>query len=315
VSNTGTLVHVPGAAAQGPPRALTWVDRGGREQPVGAETKSYSVPRVSTDGTRIVAATDDGDVVVYDINRKVTFPLTFGNDRDIRPMWSPDGSRVLFRSDDATGPSIYSQAGDGSGSRERLVTVSGDGSPNGMTPDGKTLVYSLVEQSTGRDLWTLNLETRETRPLIVKPGEQGNPAISPDGRWIAYHDETEGGYIYVRPFPVVDETTWRISDAGNKWPVWSPDRKELFYVSTSGPSMMAVPVDISGTSFTRGSARPLFRSPYANFSSPTGPRNYDVAPDGRFLMVKEGSDDKPPEPIIVVQNWDQELKRLVPTNR
>jgi Tol biopolymer transport system component len=293
------------------------VDRGGREQPVGAETKSFNVPRVSTDGTRIVAGTDDGDLFVYDINRKVTFPLTFGNDRDIRPMWSADGRRVLFRSDDANGPSIYTQAGDGSGSRERLLSVSGDGSPNAMTPDGKTLVYSVVEQSTGRDLWVLNLETRETRPLVVKPGEQGNPTFSPDGRWIVYHDETEGGYIYVRPFPVVDGAgTWRISDAGAKWPVWSRDGKELFYVSTSGPSMMTVPVDLSGTSFKQGAARRLFPSNYAgNFNNLSGPRNYDVAPDGRFLVIKEGANDRAPEPIIVVQNWAEDLKRLVPLRR
>ena len=314
VSNTGTLVYVPGSATGEQPRVLTWVDRDGREQPVGAETKSYSTPRVSKDGTRIVAATDEGDLVVYDINRKVTFPLTFGNNRDIRPVWSSGGSRVLFRTNDAKGPSIYSLAADGSGSRERLISVSGDGSPNAMTPDGKTLVYSVVEQSAGRDLWALDLETRETKSIIVRPGQQGNAAISPNGHWIAY-DESESGYIYVHKFPVVDGAgTWRLADGGSKWPVWSQDGGELFYVSTSGPSIMAVPVDLSGTSFRWGTARQLFPSPYANFNSSSGPRNYDVAPDGRFLMIKEGSNDRPPEPIIVVQNWSEELKRLVPTN-
>jgi hypothetical protein len=76
---------------------------------------------------------------------------------------------------------------------------------------------------------------------------------------------------------------------------------------------MAVPVDLSGSSFTWGTARPLFPASYTNFLGLTGPRNYDVAPDGRFLMIKEGSNDRAPEPIIVVQNWAEELKRLVPT--
>ncbi len=141
-----------------------------------------------------------------------------------------------------------------------------------------------------------------------------NAALSPDGRWMAYQSNESGQYeVYVRPFPDVNGGRWQVSSGGGEWPLWSPDGRELFYVGSE--SMMAVPIETEPT-FTQGTVDLLFDlGPYLR--SPRS-RKIDISPEGdRFLMLKAGGGlDETAETtsIIVVQNWFEELKRLVPTN-
>jgi Tol biopolymer transport system component len=262
---------------------------------------------------RIAAHVDDPgntDVVVYDQRRQTLMRLTFDRTREVRPAWTPDDKWILFQSDTTEGPGIYRKASDGSGAAERIVPVMGDGGISIVTPDGKTLIYATVDQSTARDVWMVSLEgDRTPHPLIVEPGTQGNAVVSPDGRWIAYDD---GGFISVRPFPNVAAGRWQVSAPGSKWPLWSRDGRELFYLS--GRALMSIPVQPSAQTFQWAAASKVFEGSYAGFPGPAGPRNYDVAPDGqRFLVIKDSAADQSAT-VIVVQNWLEELKRLVPTN-
>ncbi len=159
----------------------------------------------------------------------------------------------------------------------------------------------------------------ERTPTVLLDTEfvESNAALSPDGRWMAYEsDESGQREIYVRPFPDVNAGRSPVSSDGGTWPVWAPDGRELFYV---GPqAMMSVAIETEPT-FGLGRREPLFdKEPY--WTRPSAPQNRRAAisPDGqRFLLLKEGGgseDAAPPPSIILVQNFSEELKRLVPTN-
>ena len=313
ISRDGTLVYVPGAGMNAAQRSLAWVDRTGHEERIDTPSAPFAVPRVSPDGSRIVShfEADTSDVVVADLRRHSQVRLTFGKSPSIRPLWSADGKWVLFRSD-IDGPAIYRKASDGGGSIERITPVAGDGSAHAVTPDGRKLVYAQISQNTARDLWMVDIEGKEKpQPLVAEPGDQANAVISPDGRWLAYHS-SEAGEIYVRPFPNVADGKWQLVTAGAKWPLWSRDGKELFYVTARG--IMSIAVETSQQKFQWSSPTLLFEASYSSFPGLAGPRNYDQAPDGRFLVIKE-SQGTSPGSLVVVKNWFDEIKRLAPAPR
>jgi hypothetical protein len=136
--------------------------------------------------------------------------------------------------------------------------------------------------------------------------------VSPNGRWIAYQS-SEIGEIYVRPFPNVTAGRWQVVPSGAKWPVWSRDGRELYFVTTRG-GIWAMGIEVAETP-QWSSPKPLFAASYVGFPGLAGPRNYDLSPDGqRFLVIKEGAAaQQQSSELIVVEHWIEELKRLVPT--
>ena len=174
----------------------------------------------------------------------------------------------------------------------------------------------FLDLSEGMDLGMVSLEgERSSTPLLNTNAVEANATISPDGRWMAYQSSESGQFeIYVRPFPDVDDGKWQVSSDGGRWPLWAPDGRELFYLQQD-MEMMAASVETEPT-FTIGKREPLFgMEPYFVQAIV---RRVAISPDGqRFLLLKIGTgseDAAVPPSIIVVQNWFQELKRLVPTN-
>jgi len=150
-------------------------------------------------------------------------------------------------------------------------------------------------------------------PLIRTTFSERNAEISPGGQWLAYEsDESSRLEIYVRPFPDVNGGRWQVSTGGGRMPLWSRDGKELFYVSPDN-AMMVSRVEASRTWVAAAPVR-LFRGQY-HFASGANTRTYDIAPDGkRFLMIKDVETvNDVQESIVVVEHFDEELKRLVPT--
>ena len=141
-----------------------------------------------------------------------------------------------------------------------------------------------------------------------------NAEISPDGRWLVYEANDSGLFeVYVRTFPDVDSGRWQISTEGGVQPRWSPDGSELFYRAPGG-GLMAVGV-LAEATFVAGNPEVLFTGGNYAFQGPA--RTYDVAPDGqRFLLIKSdsGSDASTSASMVVVQNWHEELRRLVPAD-
>ena len=256
---------------------------------------------------------------MWDLRRETLTRITFDPGTDQYPVWMPDGRRLLFGSG-ATGvaSNVFQQAADGSGSAERLTTSANSLVPYSVSPDGSRVV---LRQGVGSyDLAMLRLDDhRRIESLIGTSFTELNAEISPDGRWLAYEsDESGAREVYVRPFPNIGEGRWQVSTAGGTRPLWARNGAELFYLSISGEDVTLMSARIErGSTWASGTPTKLFSGQF--FFAPQGlgeGRTYDVAPDGRrFLMLKESRSDPAVAPpgLIVVQNWTEELKRLVPT--
>ena len=321
VATDGTLVYVDvagGLAANA--RALVWVDRTGKEAPVAAPPRAYQQVLLSPDGTRVALSSTDQeeDLWIWDLARATLTRLTLDPGRDWFPVWTPDGRRIVFSSNRGGGtPNLWWQAADGTGAAERLTTSSNSQYPTGITPDGTAVVFNEGTPTMGRDLLQLALNgTRRATPLLQTKFDERIGIVSPDGRWLAYESNSSGSFeIYVRPFPNVDGGQWQVSTAGGRMPLWARSGRELFYVGADA-ALLRVPVEASGATWNIGTPMKLPEGRY--YTGGAGGSTYDVSPDGqRFLMIKAPGTDAgvAPPALIVVQHWDEELKRLVPTGR
>jgi len=314
VSDDGTLIYQASGTPQ--PNELVWVDRQGREEPLRAPARAYLYPRVSPDGTRValdVADPEDRDVWVWDLRRSTLERFTRDPAGNPLVAWSRDGRYLAFGSERSGVSNLFGQAADGSGEAERLLESDTLQMPISFAPDGR-LLFSANVAGQQRDIHVMSLDgTHRAEPLIHGPANELWAEVSPNGRWVAYDSDESGQFeVYVRPYPdAYRGGRWQISSGGGRQPLWSRDGKELFYRDFSG-AVMALPVTLDPT-FAPGRAVILFRGPYAGGGAAGGGRTYDVSPDGRrFLMIKVGSADRPPAPLVVVLNWFDELRRLVP---
>ena len=325
-ADDGSLVYIPGTAATGT-RSLVWVDREGQEEVLTLPVSDYETLSLSPDGTRaaVIAGEDDGnaDVWVSELARGTLTRLTTQPGIDTYPLWSPDGRRVAFTSTEDGRATVYWQAADGSGTPERLLTdeTMTDFVPYDWSLDGETLFLTAVSQETGRDIGMVSSDGSGIwEPLVQTPADDFSPAISPDGRWLAYASNESGGYeVYVQRFPELLGRQ-QVSVGGGHRPHWSEDGRELFYLrAPTGPPRAVVrvtvePTDSDPPALDFGAEEVLFDWRYYQRNSPM--QFYDLSPDGqRFLMITTG-DAGGVGPgraeIRVVVDWFEELKRLVP---
>jgi eukaryotic-like serine/threonine-protein kinase len=221
----------------------------------------------------------------------------------------PDGRSVLYASSREGAQAIFRQAADGTGEPKRVAAgAAGEGMPISVSPDGRHLI---VRRSSGLAVLTLDEGTAST--LSQGGGNELNADISPDGRWLALDSNVSGrAEIYVRPFPRVNEGRWQVSTSGGSMPVWARSGKELFYQDQTG-GIVAVPVE-SASTFSSGVPHRLFDARNLIIGTTTS-RSWDVAPDGRFLMIRDAADQPDAEvpAMTVVLNWTKELKAKLPT--
>jgi Tol biopolymer transport system component/predicted Ser/Thr protein kinase len=325
IAANGTLAYVRGTDRTAR-HSLIWVDRDGSEESINAPVRNYQYAQLSPDGTRVAldSRDEENDIWIFDLARETLQRLTFDPGANRAPVWSPDGKRVASSRALGNAEDIYWQVADGSGIAEPLTNNSSELKlplfPSSFAPDGSALLFTAGDN----DIWITSLDGTATSsaPLLDSAAREGSPALSPDGRWLAYQS-TESGKeeIYVRPFPDTKTGRWQISTNGGSHPEWSPNGTELFYLElertaldggASTGAFMAVPIDAE-TSFTPGTPRKLFAG---NFTVVGGQRLvYDVANNGqRFLMIKNAADsgqDSRNE-IVIVENFVDELQRLVP---
>jgi Tol biopolymer transport system component len=299
IARSGTLVFAPGGLA----RTLVWIDRNGRRTPASDDRRGFRFPRLSPNG-RYLAVTIDprpSEIWVYDLERGSRMLLA---SRGLIPIWSPDGQRIAFTS--AGNSDLYSQRADGSSPAEPLLEREGGQYAHSWSRDGRLLFFhDLSRPATKSDVWVLQMGG-QARPVLATAVSESHPAISPDGRWLAYgSDESGRAEIYVRPFPDTNAMKWPISIGGGHSPRWSNDGRQLFYMN--GQNLMAAAVRADATKITAGTPSALFNGPFDT----TQDNNYDISPDGsRFLMV-EASPEGAMRALQVVLNWSLELERLV----
>ena len=315
VAANGTFVYPRGARdVNAPTSVLVWVDREGRETAIDAPRDFYMHPRVSPDGTRL-AFVRQGDIYLVNLARPTApFRLTSTPRLDWYPVWTPDSRRIVFGSWRGGGFSnLYIQDVDG-GQATRLTDSPDMQLPQSISPDGGTVIFS----SFPKDLHLLRLQPPfDVRTLVNSPLEERNAALSPDGAWLAYESETPARPgvldIFVQSFPDPARGTWQVTNDGGMFPAWRRhgQEMELHYAKTDG-TLVAMPVSLGAATWRAGTAVELFRGPYLMFGDGSMARQYDVAADGRFLLIKETRDPAAvPEHFVVVQNWLVELEKQI----
>ena len=305
VSDTGTLVYARGGdTGVGQP---TWVDHQGNVDPLDMPAQIYGVFALSPDGERVavqVAGPTD-HVWVYDVTTGSGSRLTTEGNSGW-PIWTPDGEQVVFSSDRAGMWGLYALPVDGGGDAVELYQSERWLIPWSWSPREDVMAFGT---GVAFDTDFLAVE-RGREPTVLSYSETATEwghRFSPDGRWIAYSSDRDGAFeVFVRPYPSLD-LEHKVSVGGGQEPIWSGDGGELFY--RNGNQWMVTDVSSSPT-FSSTQPRELFQT---SFADPYGV-SWDLAPDGRFLVVKPSTDGSDPNELRAVLNWVEELTRLVPTN-
>ena len=324
-SRTGTFLYRIGkGSAQSWPVWL--LDSFGKTQPLIPTPGFYLEPRFSPDGQRLALVQISGNdrgIFVYDLQREQMSRLTLNNQYVFFPTWSSDGKHIVFGFSSAGGFSLGWMRADGAGETQHLLDSKNTVGPYSFFPDGR-LAYFEIDPVSGSDLWTLALDLSD--PDHPKPGKKElflgtpsnelHPAVSPDGRWIAYQsDESGRDEVYVRPFPPRPEK-WPISNAGGQLPVWSYNGRELFFQNPDH-RIMVTDYRVTGDSFNQSKPR-LWSG--QQLHDPSRLLNYDLAPNGkeRFAIspeLKASPVEKGNVHVTLLLNFFDELRRRAPVSK
>ena len=308
VGADGSMAYLPAGDYDSMARRLAWIDRNGRETPVGLEAGPYVGVALSPDGSRIALAIrqqGDTDIWIATPSRQTMTQLTAEPANETMPVWSPDGQSIAFQSDRA-GADIYRRDAQGAGQSERLTQQQGslDG-PHSYTPDGRVLLFG---QRTG--IAAVTLPSSSVQTILSGPAAMLDPRVSPDGKRLAFQSAESGQFeVYLADYPPNGSRRWRVSTGGGTHPRWSHDSRELFFVDRAG--LMSAPVggpvgEAPGIVATRAWTRPA--------SAAEDIVDYDIAPDGkRFLVLLSKRSPSAAPALIVVRHWlDEVTGRLKP---
>ena len=300
-SSNGSLAYLAGSATA----SLIWLDRKGTSSVLAGGMTGFRNPRLSPDETRVaLSGGNPADVYVFEVGRPGSRLRLTTSGHNRVGAWSPDGQQLAFFSAPMTpqGDSDLFVIPARGGTATRVLERRGPEWADSWSPDGGSLIFD-VGPGYSRDLWVLPFGG-EARPLVADPkfNERGG-AFSPDGHSFAFVSNMSGrDEVYVERFPSPGERV-PISSDGGLQPVWSKDRRELFY--RQGDALMAVPVQLDP--FRAGAPQKRLDMPRALYGLDLYVPEYDVAADGRVITVRR---DGFPE-IHVVLNWAEELRRAL----
>jgi eukaryotic-like serine/threonine-protein kinase len=315
VSANGVLAYRSAYASGN--HQLTWFDREGRSAGILGTAADYNDLAFSPDGRRIAVTKRDpqtgNDVWLVDLARGVFTKFTFNPAHDGYPVWSPDGSRLVFLSNRDGRSDLYEKDTGGNADEKPLLNTDASERPYDWSADGRFLVYGVQDAKTRMDLWVLPLEgERKPVPFLVTQYSERQAQFSPGPagapRWLAYSSDESGRYeVYVQPFPA-GSRKFQISTGGGNQPRWRRDGRELYYMSAEG-KLMAVEVKTS-PEFEHAVPKELFETQVYGRGSIVGPDSgYAVAPDGKRFLIITQSEQRAAEPITVVLNWQAAVKR------
>jgi serine/threonine protein kinase/Tol biopolymer transport system component len=315
-SSTGMLAYAAAMLQRG---RLTWIDRAGNSlNSVGVEG-DYSDFRLSPNGETLAVSLVDPkawnpDIWLIDLTRGGPSRFTVGSALNAAPVWSPDGARIVFRSNRNGQTELFAKSAGGGGNEEVALTyetqhAAGIDTPNlvcsDWSPDGRYVISSVPQQTTGDDLWLVPLGgDKKPFKFLAPPSDQIHGNFSPDGRFVAYTSNESGRFqVYVQTFPLSDRK-WQVSTDGGYEPRWRGDGREIYYLSEDR-KLMAVSVS-AGPSFAVPKMLFQTRVPEGVSSRRT---HYVPSRDGQRFLVNTQSSDTLANPITVVLNWQADLKK------
>jgi Tol biopolymer transport system component len=292
---------------------LTWFDRTGKALGRLGSHQAFRDAALSPDGRHAAAflrePDESGDLWLLDVDRDVASRFTFRHAATfLNPIWSPDGSRIVFGSQGADSVmQLFLRSADGNGGDEPLVEAGVLAAPTDWSADGRFVAYEKRNEKTGkRDLWLLPMTgDRKPVPYLETPFDKFQGQFSPDGRWMAYVSDESGRWeIYLQPIPATGGK-WLVSNAGGTQPRWRRDGKELFYLS-SELKIMAVEVNLAKTP-ELSAPRALF--PVRIVQNGIGTDEFVVSPDGQRFLATAATTSTVAQPLTVVLNWQEDARK------
>jgi len=311
LSGSGVLVYQPDDGSSGQDWQPVWVSRRGESTPVDPGwTGRFRFPALSPDGTQLALTVVDAEQQIWikQLDRGPFSKLTFEGRTNQRPTWN--GNRSVAFASDAQGAGVnldlYQKRADGSAQAELLLDMPGAVQEVEWSRDGQWAVLRINSQPGG-DLvaWRPGVDSAPAS-LVTSDFDEINPALSPDGRWLAYSSNESGRYeVYVRPFPEASRAKWQVSTSGGTQPRWANGGRELFYVD--GERQLVAATVLLTPSFSVGDRTVLFSM--IGFGGGDGHRIYDVTRDDRrFLMIRSLTPDGGETvSLITVDNFGREL--------
>jgi Tol biopolymer transport system component len=291
-------------------RLLTWYDRDGKASGTIADPGNYRLLAFSPDGTRAAASGSNrgqaSNIWLLDLRSGASGQFAFGSASNHSPVWSPDGSRIIFSSNPNGTFDLYQEAASREKDAALLLKSDEDKYASSWSPDGRFLLYTQLNAKTKRDIWVLGLDgDKKPLPFVVTQFNEGNARFSPDGHWVAYESDESGNYeIYVRSFSMNAARTavevggkFQVSKGCGIDPHWRSDGRELYNLTCDG-YIMAAEIATS-PEFKPGAPQRLGipQQEGAWGASLDGKRFLKLAPEGK------------PQPYTVVLNWQAGLKR------
>jgi Tol biopolymer transport system component len=324
-SETGNFVYVAGRSGD-QTLSIYWMGHDGKFQPLRETPGGYFNPAFSPDGKRLalqINVSKRSDIWVYEWERDALTRLTFAGEANSYPVWTPDGQRIVYSSQEKGTVNLWWVRADGAWDAQRLTESKNNQYAGSWRPDGKILAFSQTNPGTNLDIMTLPMEGNdksgwkvgEPKPFLNSPFIEVAPAFSPEGRWLAYESNESGGYeVYVRPFPGPGGK-WQISTGGGLLPKWSRDGKELYYRTTDS-KIMVVTYTASGESFRAD--KPQLWSPGQFTDRGLFTYNFDLHPDGkRFAVLKAPGTEQTTavNKVTFIFNFFDELRSKFPSNK
>ena len=312
VSGNGVLAYRGGAVSGD--SQLMWFDRTGKRLgPVGTPGE-YLNQELSPDGKRVAfernSTHGDRDIWLLELPEGAATRFTFNPADDYYPVWSADGTEIVFASNREGSFGLYQKPSSGAGNEEPLLKSSVDIAPYSWSADGRFIAYRSLGAKGFTEVWVLPLfGDRKPFPFLQAEFSQSGPRISPDGRWLAYYSTESGRFeVYIQSFPK-REGKWQVSVDGGVYSRWSRDGKELFYLALDGKLMAASVKEDSALEV--GTPKPLFEPPFVGGARTIlGFRNqFDVAPDGERFLINVPVAEESSLPITLALNWAAGLKK------